>query len=160
MKAFCEKHDMQMQDLHELALAYYIEHVGAHNPNVGAHNSDVWAPHDDLMIFKTLDDIIMLYRRLTNRKWTAADDRAGYKYNNIDRRLIEIGMIHTYLNERGKKINSFAYFIPEIDLMINLQVDISYLDVYLRARREMLAKWMQKQEKPAKSGKQRSGTQA
>lgn len=144
---FCARHGLPLQDLHELAITEYMQKVDAHIDEVGVHKNSKWTPHDDLMIiYKTHDDIIMLYRKLTNRKWTASDDRAATRFNDTDRRLIEIGMIHTVLNAKGKKIHSFAYFIPEIDLVTNLHIDNSNLDVYLKARRAMLEKWQQKQQ--------------
>jgi hypothetical protein len=82
-----------LQALYEVAVTHYLDLVGTHQKHLLAihHDAQVGTqlpvkvgslvPHDDLMIFKTHDDIIMLYRKFTNRKWTAADDRAGAKVN-------------------------------------------------------------------------------
>jgi hypothetical protein len=148
---FCAKHKLHLQDFHELAVAHYMASVDGHKTantvNVDGHNFTKWPSHDDLMIFKTHDDIIMRYERLTGRKWKPSDDRAATPFNNIDHQLIEIGMIHTYIQAKGKRINSFAYFIPEIQTMIDANFDRSNLGVYLKARRKLLLNWMKKQGK-------------
>ena len=143
IKEFCASRKLTSQEFFELAADQLLAKVVNHQSELVVN----MLTHDDLMIYKTLDDIIMLYKKLTNRKWTTADDRAGAKFNTVDRRLIEIGMIHTFIQAKGKRINSFAYFIPEIQTMIDLHMNNSQLDVYLRARRERLAKWMEKLEK-------------
>jgi hypothetical protein len=142
IKDFCSVHKLQIQDFYELAASYYMDAVESHL--VESKQATMVAclqAHDDLMIFKTHDDIIMLFKNLTGRKWTASDDRAAVPFNNVDRRLIEIGMINTVIQARGRRINSFAYFIPEIQTMIDLHVDNQNLDAYLRRRRELLAKY-------------------
>jgi len=158
IKEFCARHKLQLQDFHEMAVAHFMEHVDVHNQqskdvhndsSVDARTSthvDAKTSHDDLkIIYKTDDNIIMLYKNYSGReKWSAGDDRAAARFNKIDRRLIEIGMIHTVINARGKKINSFAYFIPEIQTMIDVHMDNQQLDVYLRSRRERLAKILKK----------------
>lgn len=142
VKEFCAKHNLQLQDFYELAASHYISHVASHQPaNELATMVASQLAHDDLMIFKTHDDIIMLFKQMTGRKWTASDDRTAAPFNGVDRRLIEIGMINTVIQARGRRINSFAYFIPEIQTMIDLHVDNQNLDAYLRRRRELLTKY-------------------
>lgn len=147
IKEFCHQNKLLVQDFIELAAIHYIDFVGAHNRDiqtptkVGTKSStkvDTKTPHDDLKIFKSHDDIIMLYKRMTGRRWTGADDRAGAELNSVDRRLVELGMIHTYLQARGKKINSFAYFLPEIRTVIEANFDLANIDSYLKRRREQL----------------------
>ncbi len=84
--------------------------------------------HDDMMIFKTHEDIIMRFELYTNRKWTRRDDREGVRYNDTDIRLIEIAFIATIdkklLGNTAKQpIKSFNYFTTEIDLLIQQQRD-------------------------------------
>jgi hypothetical protein len=47
-------------------------------------------------------------------------------------------MINTFLQARGRRINSFAYFLPEILTAIDLHIGDEYMGAYLRRRREML----------------------
>lgn len=156
IKDFCQTKDLQIQDFYELAASQYMDIVDGHwQSRVDGHqstpltatNKDKWPSHDDLMIFKSHDDIIMLYKNLTGRRWTAADDRAGAKFNNVDRRTIELGMIQTYVQAKGRKINSFKYFVPEIENIIDANFDKENLDIYLKSRRKMLAKY-QEQRNP------------
>lgn len=149
IRIFCDKYKLQIQDFFSLAAGQLMAYVASQDlisrpaGETASHTAGSVASrqaHDDLKIFKTHEDIIMLYRQYVGRKWTAADDRVGVGLNNIDRRLIEIGMIHTIVNARGRRINSFAYFVPEIQVMIDLHMDNTQLDGYLRARRERLAK--------------------
>lgn len=84
--------------------------------------------HDDMMIFKTHEDIIMRFELYTNRKWTRRDDREGVRYNDTDIRLIEIAFIATIDkkllgNTARQPIKSFNYFTTEIDILIQQQKD-------------------------------------
>lgn len=80
------------------------------------------APLDDLklMIYKTKPSIINLYLKISgNSKWKINDDAKASAYNEIDLQIIELGMLQTLGNKTtNAKINSFAYFIPEIDQWI------------------------------------------
>jgi hypothetical protein len=143
IKVFCAKNELEIQDLHELAVVEYIDKVDAHQMDGWTPTSGKkWASHDDLMIFKTHDDIIMLYKQFTGRKWSAADDRAAVPFNDVDRRLIELGMIITKIQSRGKRIHSFAYFIPEIRTVTDLHKDNRELDAYLKVYRNRYQKWL------------------
>jgi hypothetical protein len=157
IKNFCDTNNLAIQDFFELAASHYLDVVAGHqkqvvaghqNDMVAGHQSKKWPAHDDMMMFKTHDDIIMLYKRFTKRQWKPADDRSAAKYNDTDRRLIELGMIITYIQARAKKINSFAYFIPEIEIVISSNLDKSTLDFLVRTRRERLNKWLMEQKKP------------
>lgn len=140
VKDFCKEKNLLLQDVVELALRNYMEKVVNHqNTNELTAKVVNQLTHDDqLMIYKTHDDIIMLYRRLTNKKWSAADDRVAYKMNDVDLKIIEVGMIHTFIQAKGKKINSFAYFVPEIKNVIDAKFDRQHLSVYLKSRRKLL----------------------
>lgn len=80
--------------------------------------------HDDMMIFKTHEDIIMRYERYTNRPWNHHDDEIGSKFNSVDVRLIEAAMIFTIANKLGssnafQQIKSFKYFVSEIEYIVD-----------------------------------------
>jgi hypothetical protein len=132
---------LNLQDFMEIVAAHFFECVGAHKAtNVGAQ-----APIDDLMIYKTRDDIIMCYNQYTGNKWKPRDDAVGREFNNVDPRIIEIGIIHTLVNysqsrTKGQRIYSFNYFVNEIRKVAEAPFDKKYLDAYLRSRREMWAK--------------------
>src|SRR6185369_6700660 len=81
-KEFCLKNGLKLQDLYELAVTHYIDFVGSHKlQEVGISSSDQvgnrmstdmgsMLPHDDLkIIYKTNDNIIMLFEQMTGRKW-------------------------------------------------------------------------------------------
>jgi hypothetical protein len=140
VKDFCKYKNLLLQDIVELALRDYMEKVVNHqNTNELTTKVANQLTHDDhVMIYKTHDDIIMLYRRLTNKKWSAADDRVACKMNGADLKVIEIGMIHTFIQAKGKKINSFAYFVPEIKNVMDAKFDRQHLSVYLKSRRKLL----------------------
>jgi hypothetical protein len=128
---FCVEHGFNQQDFADLAFNHFIEHV------VNQKHADVvnGLTHDDLMIYKTHDDIIMLYSNLTGNRWKPADDRCAVQFNDADRRLIEIGILNTLLNAKGKKINSFAYFIPEIDECLTVNLGDETIEIMLPRRR-------------------------
>jgi hypothetical protein len=162
IKDFCEKNGVDVQNFCEMAACHYLDSIARQKSiEMASQNAQQvasrqakkvasWQAHDDLMIFKVHDDIIMLFKQMTGRKWTASDDRVAAPFNNIDRRLVEIGMINTVIQARGRRINSFAYFVPEIQTMIDLHVDNQNLDAYLRRRRELLAKYKGQEKSKAK----------
>jgi hypothetical protein len=134
VKQFCLDRKLTYQEFFERASMLYIDSVGTHQTGcVGT-----MGPHDDMMIYKTHDDIIMLYRELTGNRWKPADDRAATRFNDSDRRTIEIGLLSTLINAKGKKINSFAYFIPEIEEALAVRLTDETLNIMLPRRR---AQW-------------------
>ncbi|MBA3768525.1 MAG: hypothetical protein H0W99_16415 [Acidobacteria bacterium] len=135
-RVFCAQHGIDLQDFFELAGVHYIEYVDAHKLQV----VDAKTPSDDLMIFKTDDDIICLYREYTGNRWKPGDDRAAARFNQTDRRVIELGILQTKFRAGRKRINSFAYFVPEIEEIIELQISTEMLAVVLRRRREQWVK--------------------
>jgi len=132
IKHFCADTGIQLQDFIELVASHFFECVAIHKDEKVA----IKLAHDDLMIRKTNDDIIMLYQRYTGNKWKPPDDRAAHVLNNVDRRIIEIGLLNTLLNARGRRINSFAYFLPEIQTLIEINLHKESIDVYLERRRQ------------------------
>jgi predicted DNA binding CopG/RHH family protein len=132
IKEFCAKNNIPIQDFIEISASRYIENVASHKTENVARK----LAHDDLMIRKTHDDIIMLYTNYTGNRWKPADDRSGERFNTTDRRHIELGLLQTLLNARGKRINSFSYFTPEIEIMMTLQMSPESLGVMLERRRQ------------------------
>jgi hypothetical protein len=86
-----------------------------------------------MMKYKTDPSIINLYLHYNaDNKWTSADDRAASKYNLVDIRQIELAVIHTQFNARFKKINSFSYYVPEIEEMLEVPLQGETLDIMLK----------------------------
>jgi hypothetical protein len=105
-----------------------------------------WVAHDDMMMFKTRDDIIMRYQEMTGLKWNRRDDRDGVQYNNIDQRLLDIGFIQTVANKlKGNTakipIKSFAYFKTEIESLIQQQRDKVLPELLDDYHRYVLSTW-------------------
>lgn len=136
MKEFAARYGMDLTDFFIQAAVRFMEGVAVRTAAGVAVNTS----HDDLMIWKTADDIIMLYARLTGNRWKPADDKVGRAYNEADRRLVEIGILNTLLNAKGKRINSFAYFIPEIDEAMAVRLSDETIEIMLPRRREQWAK--------------------
>ncbi len=115
-RVFCAAAGIDLQDFFERAGVHYIESVDAHK----LQNVDAKTPYDDLMmkmmVFKTPISIINLYRAYNPKnKWKMADDRAAEAVSHLDPALIELGIIQTQFNAQFKRINSFSYYIPEIE---------------------------------------------
>jgi hypothetical protein len=77
--------------------------------------------HDD--IHSCDDNIIMRYQELTGQTWTRRDDREGRRYNGTDPRIIDIAFVMTIErklrgNTSKEAIKSFAYFKPEIEILL------------------------------------------
>lgn len=140
---FCEARKIPLQDFLELAGVHFLECVAAQS----LLKLDAQAPFDDLKIFKTREDIINAYQELTGNRWKARDDEAGVLFRDADLRCVEIGMLNTYLNFKGKRINSFNYFRAEIEEMIDTaretKMQDQTIDILLRRRRQQ---WKQKKQ--------------
>lgn len=128
VKDFCYKHNLEFQEFYTRLTEYFFSLPNIETSKILNLTLDVQTSHDDMMIFKTHEDIIMRFELYTNRKWTRRDDREGVRYNDTDIRLIEIAFIATIdkklLGNTAKQpIKSFNYFTTEIDLLIQQQRD-------------------------------------
>jgi hypothetical protein len=144
MKQFCSENKITTTEFIEMVVNHFFEVVvNQTREKVVNHQSGlvVKNPLDDLMIINTYDDIRALYQKYTGNRWKPSDDRVGQTLNGTDRRLIEIGMLQTLLNARGKRIHSFKYFIPEIELAIEARLQNDTLDIMLKRRREQWTEW-------------------
>jgi hypothetical protein len=71
----------------------------------------------------TEDDIIIMCRSMLGKSWTRRDDRVGRRYNDVDRRLLQIAFVTTIErklrgNTARQPIKSFSYFTTEIELLL------------------------------------------
>ncbi len=141
IKKFCIAHDMEQQTFAELSAVHYMDYVAGHKQQ----GVDGLPSHDDLMmLFKTDEDIISLYRTyLPLNKWRAGDDREGRQFNDTDRRIIEYGILQSLLRVGKKRIHSFKYFVPEIKTIIDLHPGHEHLEMALHSLRRH---WAQLQE--------------
>jgi hypothetical protein len=147
IKHFCIDRKLSLQEFFEHAAVHMMDVVDVHQ----AHMVDVLTPHDDLlMIWKSVDDIITRYRAMTGNRWKPADDRAAARYNQTDIRLVEIGMLYTVLRTKAKKINSFAYFIPEIEEVLAVKLGEETIDALLKHRRNQWDKLKKEKEEKQK----------
>jgi hypothetical protein len=135
-RVFCAARRIDFQEFVELAGVHFLE---CGRPRESG-DVDAKTPHDDLKIYKTHEDIIKLYSDLTGNRWRTSDDAEGVQFAHSDRRLIEIGMLQTLLNFKGKRINSFKYFVPEIqereDEAREVRSSDEQIDGVLRRRRQ------------------------
>jgi hypothetical protein len=123
---FCAEHGIDRQEFHAELAVWFFNPLTAKKDEIFERILAVKPSHDDMMIFNTHDDIIMRYREMTGREWTPRDDRAGRRYNEVDRRLIEIAFVTTLErklrgNTAKQPVKSFLYFTTEIDILIQQQ---------------------------------------
>jgi hypothetical protein len=112
-----------------------IKVVVNHQNVVNHHEKDI-----TIKMRKTRSDIVILYEQYSGNKWKLRDDRVGQQFNNVDGKIIELGIIQTLFNAKGRKINSFAYFVPEIEAIRDAPFNKDLLDAYVKRRREQ---WQQ-----------------
>lgn len=146
-RLFCVRKGLDFQDFVELAGVHFLE---CGRP-LEEGRVDAQTSHDDLKIYKSHEDIINLYLTLTGNRWKPSDDREGLQFAKTDRRLLEIGMLQTLLNFKGRKINSFRYFVPEIQAVEDEAREVhsssEQIEGVLRRRRQM---WEAKQAEKEK----------
>jgi hypothetical protein len=82
----------------------------------------------------------------TRVRWRAKDDRTGQNYNDVDPRIIELGIIQTQSNlfgegvEKTTTINGFQYYTHEIKKFMMYQNKPEILDTILKINREAWTK--------------------
>jgi hypothetical protein len=120
----------------ELAIHHLAEQLTSQSGGNGVSK----LAHDDRRInfWKTDNIIIGIYEGYTKNFWKPADDREAQQFNAKDIRCVEVGILNTLLRTKARKINSFAYFIPEIEEMYAVKLPDEVVDVMLKRRREQL----------------------
>jgi hypothetical protein len=135
IRLFRAKEDLELQEFYQLAATHLIESVDAHK----GEQVDALASLDDrdtMILFKTEPSIINLYLRYNpENRWKPADDYEGRRYNGKDIRLVEMGIIQTQANARFKKINSFKYYVTEIDIALETPLTEETIEVMLKHSR-------------------------
>lgn len=138
IKVFCAEKGIDLQEFFILAGVHFMEHVDAHKNLL----VDAKTPHDDLMMWKTTDDIIIMYQKHTGNRWKTTDDQLGRTFNDVDARIVEIGLLTALFRVQLKRINSFKYFVPSIqeaiEMVTQARMTESSLDEYLKYARGKL----------------------
>lgn len=136
---FCTQKGIDKQDFVELAAIHFIESADIHKSG----DVDILISHDDrrkMMLWKTSSTIINLYLKyLPENRWKPRDDREAERYNAVDIRLVELGILTALLRTEHKKIHSFKYFVDEIEENIAVPLESSTIDIMLKRRREQLS---------------------
>ena len=136
IKRFLIDHEMEQADFAELSAVHFMDHVDVHNNE----RVDGGPSLDDrrLMIrYKTKPSIINLYLQYNSQnRWRVADDEAALRFNDADIRLVEMGIIQTQFNARFKQINSFQYYVTEIEIVLETPLQTETIDIMLRQGRK------------------------
>jgi hypothetical protein len=131
----CIEQGLDLTTFFESAATHYLNNLGCPSEEI----SDVKTSHDDrrLMMFSTRIPIINLYRAYNPKnKWKMSDDKAASVLNETDIRLIELGIIRTQFNAGFKRINSFSYYLAEIEHWRETAFDDKMLDFLVKHDRE------------------------
>jgi hypothetical protein len=140
-KKFCIDNNLEFSQATELAWMQFMESLDSQS-NV---NLAIKIAHDDrrLMInWKSRVFIINLYLRyneIFNKKtrWTINDDEKALRFNEVNPKVIELGIIQTQFQKGFKgKINSFSYYINEIENFMELGMDGEVLETMLKINRQ------------------------
>jgi hypothetical protein len=141
---FLLKHGITQQDFFELAASSFISKVLAELESKPASKLALDDRRYDLL-FKTDTRIINLFREYNKilnpeTKWKAKDDAVASRYNSVDLRVIEIGIIYTQSNyiESGltEPPQSFKYYVAEIDKFARQGFPSQLLDGMLETGRK------------------------
>jgi hypothetical protein len=144
IKHFNVENKLDMKEFFELAARAFIDSFGYPNDESLAINIAL----DDRrqkIIYKTNYLVINLFREYNKifnpqTDWKPKDDAVGVKYNSVDLRVIEIGIIQTQSNilenESDTKVERFKYYTREIDKFNSLGYSEQLLDVILMTHRK------------------------
>lgn len=143
IEAFTKERGWSKQHFFDVAASYFLDQSASYTENNPASK----LAHDDLKTWKTRDDVVFIYETITGNRFKSRDDPHAKQFNDEDRRIIEISMLQTFLNAKGKKINSFLYFVDEIKNLLEIGHNAETIDVVLRRRREMVEQWKIKNQR-------------
>jgi hypothetical protein len=140
VREYCLKTDprLELKEFFELAARHFLDTQS--NQSLG-----VYTPYDDrrlMMNWKSRLFIINLYlqyNEIFNKKtkWTVNDDEKAFRFNEVNPKVIELGIIQTQFQKGFKgKINSFSYYINEIENFIELGMDGEVLETMLKINRQ------------------------
>jgi hypothetical protein len=139
---------LELKDFYEKAALTLLDILGTQTENsLGAN-----APYDDRglkMLWKSKPALINLYLQYNPKnKWKLKDDEAAARFNEVDERIIELGILQT-LGNRGftGRINSFSYFVPEIETWIETNLPEESLESVLKVLR---SKWLSQSSREGK----------
>jgi hypothetical protein len=143
-KVFCAQKGLTLTEFFELSGLKYLD-----LDDQTVSGLDDLSPYDDrrmMISWKTKGHIIILYLRYNailnaKSKWTIRDDEKGSQLNNVDTRVIELGIIQTQFQKNFKgKINSFSYYENEINNFADLEMSNEVLNTILKINRQ---RWQQ-----------------
>ena len=145
IKVFCAEMGVDKQDFYRIVVNHYFDTV----VNQNSENVVDKFTLDDLkkdILWKSNFRIINLYLHynlILNEKsnWSMRDDEAGKRFNGVDIRLVELGIIQTQSNKGFEgKINTFGYYANEIQNFVDLKMPSETLDMMLTINRQ---RWRQ-----------------
>jgi hypothetical protein len=143
IKVYCAENDFTLTEFFEIAAIQLIDLDAQKQKDLG-----VLTPLDDRRrdyLYKTKPTIINLFREYNKifnpqTDWKPKDDAVGVKYNDIDLRVIELGIIQTQSNilegESDTKPERFKYYTREIDKLNSLGYSEQLLDAILTTNRK------------------------
>ena len=150
-KIYCAEKGLGMTEFFEIAGLRFIDLDAQSEESLG-----VLTPIDDrrmMMMFKSRPFIINLYLKYNSifneisgekkgkwtGRWTPRDDEAARRYNEIDPKIVELGIIQTQTNKgfgQGK-IQTFKYYTEEIEKVLNSGVSDEMLETILQYHRKI-----------------------
>ena len=140
IKVFCAETGVDKQDFYRIVVNHYFDTV----VNQNSENVVDLSTLDDLkkdILWKSNARIINLYLHYNlilneKSKWSMKDDEVGKRFNDIDIRLVELGIIQTQSNKGFEgKINTFGYYANEIQNFVELKMPSETLDTMLNINR-------------------------
>lgn len=151
-KQFCIGQDWEFSEGTEIAWSRLMDDLAIQNID----SLDSLIAQDDRrlkMLYKTKPLIINLYLRYTaafneisqgsgknwNAKWLPRDDNAAYKYNDLEPSIVELGILQTQIQKGfgSSRIQTFKYYIDEIEKVLNSGVTDEMLETILNYHRQI-----------------------
>jgi hypothetical protein len=141
-KIFCAEKDLGLTEFFEISGLKYIELDDQMRGSLG--DKSTYDERRMMINWKTKPRIINLYLRYNlffnpNTKWKARDDEAGAAFNDVDIRILELGIIQAQINKYASdpkgSINSFKFYTHEITNFERLGLDSKTLDIMIEVNR-------------------------
>jgi hypothetical protein len=136
IKHFCVENGLELQEFTEMAAIHLMEYAASHQV-AKPGSKQALDERNKMMLYKTSPSIINLYLQYNpENKWKVADDYEAQQYNDKDIRLIELGIIRTQFNAGFKKINSFKYYVAEIEEALAIPLGDETISIMLQRAKE------------------------
>jgi hypothetical protein len=126
LRAYCAKSGENISDVFAFAVRNHLNKVWQTD-----NNRNLQAQKKAFSVYKTKRHIIDLYLEYNpQNKWKFNDDEVAYLYNDVDLRLVKIGILQQSVNQSSaaQPVKGFSHYTEAIDFWIDNPLSYKAID--------------------------------